>query len=333
MIMRPVSILTTAFIHSSTRARSSIRFARPVSTISTLQSLFGGDFAGQYATFSPSNGKVINVPDHLVPEAMIEWGQIPSCLECLVSEDWIVEDDESVLERTTVTVLPETGCGIDNLETSISVKKLSMEQMQIFEIDNDIYQVGILFDGKDKTFHFVISTELEKDEIQRCRISIHLDDTFELDKKRPIEVVRERKTSKTSSKGSAGKRGGGLYGSTVMELVGKEHINHPFSDQEGVDVSSLNGYWYILNDESNKVYWDIKENVLSIPGGFGSVVLESSRIPVLDSNAAIHSNFSLNFILNQNDTLAGTKRIVADCSILQEGTVDVKVYGLYQCKK
>jgi hypothetical protein len=208
-----------------------------------------------------------------------------------------------------------------------------MEQMKFFEIDDDISKVGILFDGKDKTFHFVISTELEKDEIQRCRISIHLDDTFQYDKKRPIEAVRERKTSKNSSKGSAGKSGGGLYGSTVMELVGKEHINHPFSDQKGVDVSSLKGYWYILNDDSNKVYWDIQDNALSIPGGFGSIVLEPSRIPVPDSNAAaIHSNFSLNFILNQNDTLAGTKRIVADCSILQEGAVDVKVHGLYQCK-
>jgi hypothetical protein len=293
--------------------------------------LFGGDFAGQYATFSPSDGKVIHVPDHLVPEAMIEWGQVPSCLECLVSEDWIMEDDKpTLLERSTVTVLPETGCGIDNLETSTFITKLRMDEMNVFDMDDgDALKVGLFFNQEDKNIHFIISINTENDHMQRCRVTIPLEETTKYGRKRHIEVVRERKTSKISSKGSAGNRGGGLYGSTVMELVGKDHIHRPFSDQEGVDVSSLEGYWCYSNDKSENVYWNLGANTLSIPGGLGSLVFEN--IPVIDFNADSDFQFSFNFILNNDDEFAATRRILTKCSITPDGRLSAKVYDLYKC--
>lgn len=324
--MRPFSILSTAFLHSIGRSRSSIRLTRHL-TFATLPSalLFGGDFAGQYATFSPSDGKVIHVPEHLVPEAMIEWGQVPSCLECLVSEDWIMEDDKpTVLERSTVTVLPETGCGIDNLETSTFITKLRMDEMYVFDMDGDALKVGLLFNQEDKNIHFIISINTENDHMQRCRVTIPLEETTKYNRKRPIEVIRERKTSKISSKGSAGNSGGGLYASTVMELVGKDHIHRPFSDQEGVDVSSLEGYWCYSNDKSENVYWNSGVNALSIPGGLGSLVMEN--IPTLVSN-----EFSFNFIFNNNDEFAATRRILTKCSIMPDGRLTAKVYDLYKC--
>jgi hypothetical protein len=75
--------------------------------------VLGGDFAGKAATFNPADGSLIDIPDYLIPEALIEWGQAPKCLDILVSEDI----DEELLVRSTVTVLPGTGCSIDNLET------------------------------------------------------------------------------------------------------------------------------------------------------------------------------------------------------------------------
>ena len=87
----------------------------------------GGDYAGLAATFSSKSGELISVPQHLIPSSMIEWGDIPSCLEVLTSEDYDTKDDDDELKvqpshppppllRTMITVLPEVGCGIDNLE-------------------------------------------------------------------------------------------------------------------------------------------------------------------------------------------------------------------------
>ena len=84
------------------------------------------------------------MPERLVPPSMVEWGAIPPCLETLTSEDyWIAvvvgdenDDDENdndgggggsspLLTRTVVTVLPEVGCGIDNLEVTRRSEDLS----------------------------------------------------------------------------------------------------------------------------------------------------------------------------------------------------------------
>ena len=52
-----------------------------------------------------------------MPESLIEWGQTPSCLEILISED----------ETTCVTtaVVPETGCGIDSVDIIKSVEAIN----------------------------------------------------------------------------------------------------------------------------------------------------------------------------------------------------------------
>ena len=127
--------------------------------------LLGGDHAGLHATFASRHpGSLVRVPERLVPPAMLEWDDVPICLETLTSEDWtstFVDDDgydandaegDGVggmvgrdvemplsssssssssaaaaasaaasaaargLRRTVVTVMPEVGCGIDNLE-------------------------------------------------------------------------------------------------------------------------------------------------------------------------------------------------------------------------
>lgn len=115
------------------------------STLAETTTIVGnGDYVGLSATFSSSSndinnggvGKLIPVPEHLVPESMIEWGDIPTYLEVLSSEDIITLDHddssddkkEQKLERTVITVLPEVGCGIDNLETTEKVEEFHLQQ-------------------------------------------------------------------------------------------------------------------------------------------------------------------------------------------------------------
>jgi len=78
--------------------------------IDTVTPLVGGDYAGLSATFD-AHGKLIPIQEHWIPESLLEWGQAPWCLEVLVSED------VDATTRQTVTILPETGCAVDNLET------------------------------------------------------------------------------------------------------------------------------------------------------------------------------------------------------------------------
>ena len=90
---------------------------------------FGGDFAGRSASFDAATGELIPIPEHYVPDSLLEWGQAPLLWEVLVSEDDTVvensvDDDDAILllrqqnwRRQTTTILPATGCGVDNLET------------------------------------------------------------------------------------------------------------------------------------------------------------------------------------------------------------------------
>lgn len=118
-----------------------------MAAVETTTIVGNGDYAGLSATFSSSSsdinkvgvGELIPVPEHLVPESMIEWGDIPTYLEVLSSEDIItlnhdLNDDEEkgqkIMERTVITVLPEVGCGIDNLETTKKVEEFHLQQQK-----------------------------------------------------------------------------------------------------------------------------------------------------------------------------------------------------------
>jgi hypothetical protein len=113
--------------------------------------LYGGDHAGLSATFDLRSGKLLAVPDYLVPEALLEWGQAPSALEVLVSEDFnndaIImdkQDDQTSnnnirsnspllqssccsFQRHTVAIMPAVGCGVDNLQ----VEKAPVEDVYV----------------------------------------------------------------------------------------------------------------------------------------------------------------------------------------------------------
>ena len=47
----------------------------------------GGDFAGLVATFNPSDGTFIPIPEYLVPSELLEWGQGKQIIRSI--EQWI----------------------------------------------------------------------------------------------------------------------------------------------------------------------------------------------------------------------------------------------------
>ena len=143
LIKRFMSTSENASQSSSSLSSSSSSSSSSDQNDILTSNIVGGDYAGLFATFSSKTGELISVPHHLIPASMLEWGDIPSCLESLTSEDWNVivvnDDDESgiigdndddicneeqqpkqqqQLVRTMITVLPEVGCGIDNLEVT-----------------------------------------------------------------------------------------------------------------------------------------------------------------------------------------------------------------------
>jgi hypothetical protein len=131
---------------ASSKLSSNAAVSQSMAAVETPSIVGNGDYAGLSATFSSSSsdinkgvGELIPVPEHLVPESMIEWGDIPTYLEVLSSEDIITldhdpnndeEKEQKIMERTVITVLPEVGCGIDNLETTKKEEEFNLQQQQ-----------------------------------------------------------------------------------------------------------------------------------------------------------------------------------------------------------
>ncbi|KAL7466114.1 hypothetical protein ACHAXS_006404 [Conticribra weissflogii] len=156
------------------------------SSIALMKKILGGDHAGLIATFSSSSGELIPVPEHLVPQSMIDWGDIPSYLEVLTSEDFSFDGEEEDFMRTTVTVLPEVGCGIDNLETTKKVDRYFLDKDSRFSYFrmND-YDRG------------VISIDKVNPPVSENHKRIDLETIFEMDPEMESSKSDEKSASKS----------------------------------------------------------------------------------------------------------------------------------------
>ena len=246
---------------------------------------YGGDFAGHSATFDARTGILIRVPDYLVPESLIEWGQIPSCLETITSENLKVDDDNSILfvERSTVSIMPEVGCGVDNLDTTKKKSTLFFddnfssssnsvndenEQWSISSFHQTVYTGSRSSKDTKKKIEFETSFMHTFDqskidnvnnerENRRHRIRFEMIiDPCECGLKKwrnfgPVTIDSERKTSQISTNGDIAK-GGGLDGRTVTRLIGAEHVNNPFPECSDtiVNTNDLIGKWQRVYFES-----------------------------------------------------------------------------------
>lgn len=223
----------------------------------------GGDYCGLSATFSATDGKLIRVPSHLVPESMLEWGQVPACLEVIVSEHLDDDEDEKpntaavVLNRQTVTIYPEVGCGVDNLETS---KKEESHVLQHGEpsssLGGEASAIGLSYDlvppgsrkndnsGRQTTTTTTTRTEtvfagFRKHHRLRVLIDLLRQSPCSWEIQSPIVVVMEHQTSSVSSGGTIAD-GGGLDGQTVARLMG-EYLRagqNNFAEQDALPLDA-----------------------------------------------------------------------------------------------
>lgn len=217
----------------------------------TAGSCYGGDFAGLSALIDVEKGCVKKVPEHLLPQSFIEWEVLVCSLETLTSEEVLGEK----IERIEMEVLPEAGCGVDNLSVLNSKSFISTEECtsSIWE-DYGTEISSLLF--KDKFGNLVLECVfLNMDQSDRLRsrvaLSIAPDCTF-LPKKN-IKFVHERQTSPNSTKGKVAE-GGGLDSRTVTNLIGPNiRSTQLFEDSSSfLSPDILNGDWKILNHkESN----------------------------------------------------------------------------------
>lgn len=216
----------------------------------------GGDHAGLSATFSSKTGELIPVPEHLVPESMLEWGDIPTHMEVLVSEDFLKEEEnQEKMERTTITVLPEVGCGIDNLETMKKAEEYNLQtnecrlvkwkdgkdQQDVVAVDRKVgpssapdqlvavetmFQVASEVDVTDDQEN--VSEQKEGVYPRRIRISFTIDTISNLIIKDTITITVERLFSTTSTQGTRWSgpqhNSGGLDARSVMNTIGKDIV-------------------------------------------------------------------------------------------------------------
>ena len=253
------------------RTSKSSTMQKNLSTTAEISTgFFGGDYAGQSATFSSVDGKLIPVPEHFCPPAMVEWGQVPGCLECIVSEDLMDKEEDTVLRRSIVNVLPEVGCGLDNLDTMSTKDDVPIDLYDEFNLSGVGIATAFIEDKKRRVECIFMMKSVSDDEekIVRNRITINLHENNQL--KSPIEISRERKTSAESSKGTIAD-GGGLDARTVTNLVGRDNVNNPFCDKEIFDLSRLEGSWRSSREpdvyEQSGLCWEsnCEQSTFSLP--------------------------------------------------------------------
>jgi hypothetical protein len=246
----PVLSVARAFVIHQPALHSSRSFATSLdasATTKSTSSLYGGDFAGLSASFSATDGSLIPVPELYVPKALLEWDASPSAWEVIVSEHL---NDES-LTRQTVQVLPDVGCGIDNLETKKVEEVLEILSLRITDDDSIVSFDVALEEGKTRTeTTFALPNGDGDDHQHRLRVVMDVvyEDNVGFAIQTPITVAMERQASKESTGGEIAK-GGGLQGSKVSGMIGKSIRKEPiFCNQAplewqppGVKVLNLPG--------------------------------------------------------------------------------------------
>jgi len=257
-----------ALIHSKPHHRSTATAATASNHFTG--STVSGDYAGHVATFQPDTGKLLPVPEHFLPETLIEWNQIPSSFELLTSEDVLLLSNNGekekklppLLKRIEIKVVPDVGCGVDNLDTLVQNDSISIHSMREFDAASSLLYKKSETNSILETIFISCEPEqnLKKDENgisypKRIRITLAIKSPIDISLSTPIKVTVERMTSAVSSQGTL-VNGGGLSASTVTRLIGIDNVNKPFSDTQAINLDRLVGKWkvFVGTDEEEVVY-------------------------------------------------------------------------------
>jgi hypothetical protein len=182
--------------------------------------IIGGDFAGLSATFDPRDGSFIPVPEQLVPDELLQWGQAPKTLQVLASE---TVKDAHIILRNNITVFPEIGCAIDSLGTRTVDERFRFLSSSYFEdskiltlqyaTDDENIRLETIFGMDDKLRMRVVMDLIPGESSSSSSISPGIDIS------RPMVLLLERRASSISS---SGQLADGLDARTVSEMLGPE---------------------------------------------------------------------------------------------------------------
>lgn len=192
----------------------------------------GGDFAGLSATFN-TDGSLIPIPEKLIPKTLIEWGQAPTALEVLLSED---PANTKPWTRQTVTVLPETGCAVDNMDT-IKTVEIYDDQCAVLVTETVLVLVSKVSDRE-----LQVEATFGQEDFHRLRViaPLALSEENHLQIQAPIRVILERQVDVTSTKGMIAD-GGGLDGQRVSRMMGQRLRQLQNFAEKPVISTSLHG--------------------------------------------------------------------------------------------
>jgi hypothetical protein len=218
LAFQPKSLRSSRWFPATTSGVQTCRFAG-VNNAQEPSPGLGGiqNFVGLLASFDASTGVLVPLPDYYVPSAMKEWGQVPSVLEVLTSSG-------GSHDRLQTIVLPETGCGIDNLETIMAKETIKPLAVQHGGLPGSL--AALVTRSKASTVEYFEATfpheiaEDEKSNKYRCRVSFPIGS----DSKR-IKMVIERfieEDDGSSNKMVAEITGGGLDGQSVARWLGPQ---------------------------------------------------------------------------------------------------------------
>ena len=197
-IVAPSLVLSSLFL--GLRSARTASFVSPASFAArrlhsrSMTMASQGDYCGWSATFD-TNGKLIPIPEYYIPEAMLEWGQVPSSLEVVTSEEGT--------EQQTITVYPAVGCSVDNLDTKVS--KVSWDGKEEGEGSRVTYKT----DG-------IVEATFAMDDEHRVRVKLSAQSNA---LQKPITIVVEHRFSDKSTQGTLAD-GGGLDGQRVARWQG-----------------------------------------------------------------------------------------------------------------
>jgi len=240
-----------------------------------VEALIGGDFAGYMGTFSPRDGSLIPIPTYLVPSTLLEWGQEPSSLEIIVSEEERNSSDEDecvLLKRHTITALPAIGCGVDNLETTKSQQVFAANTTSAF-VGTSARTLDVVKGGQDDTvveLETIFGLAQVEGEAHRLRVSTTIQ-RMEQDSRvcmiqSPIRVHLERQSSPISSRGTVAD-GGGLDGRTVSTRIGtalKQYIN--FADRPPLAKGRIWTTSSSSDKEDDTTFSATRPTIVPLPG-------------------------------------------------------------------
>lgn len=184
---------------------------RHVRNFSGLSAVFRGDYAGYHSTYD-IDGTHIPLPEFYVPQALLDWGQAPLAFEVVVSEN---EDNT----RQVLTVLPETGCGLDNLEV---LQRRETLGKPLWETNETIEREACVYvtHSQDTSITRLECVFALNKPHHRSRVVLNCD-SMTGNVKKPISLYLERRISESSTEGRRAD-GGGLDARSVSGWIGPD---------------------------------------------------------------------------------------------------------------